>query len=394
MPAPYAGVSYSSPKEDNNMSMPFPRLRAGLLCCALPLCALPFGSASAQASPSSVTLYGTIDVAVEKLSNGPGPTNKPNMISGGLSGSRWGIKGSEDLGGGLNAIYTLESGFDVSDGTLLQGGRLFGRQAYIGLSDKSWGQLMAGRQNTLMIDWISKYNPFGNGNYSAKRVDGAFSDRADNALKYTGKFGAFSLGALYSFGWNNDQDAEDSKVGRMYSAGVRYQQDGLDAAVLYHVKHANKPGLNADSNNREQRIAAGLSYKTGAFQVYGGYRWLKQELTTQNYTSNMYWAGASYQVSKPATLSLALYYLDGTTCDNLNAAACPAAQQAGKDQKPWLFVLGADYQASKRTTFYATGAYALNRHDSSLSVIGGKFSENVNPGANQFGLNIGMRHSF
>ncbi|MCO7643776.1 hypothetical protein NJI34_44290, partial [Pseudomonas sp. S 311-6] len=66
----------------------------------------------------------------------------------------------------------------------------------------------------------------------------------------------------------------------------------------------------------------------------------------------------------------------------------------GKDQKPWLFVLGADYQASKRTTFYATGAYALNRHDSSLSVIGGKFGENVNPGANQFGLNIGMRHSF
>lgn len=372
------------------MTMSPTRLAAGMF-----LCALPFASALAQGLPSSsVTLYGIVDVGLQKLSNGPGANNKPNLVSGGQSGSRWGLKGSEDLGGGLSAIFTLESGFDVANGTRLQGDRLFGRQSYLGLSSKSWGQVMVGRQNTLMIDWISKYNPFGNGNFSGKRVDAAFSDRADNAVKYVGKFGAVSLGALYSFGWNNIQDPNDSKVGRMYSAGLRYQEGNLDASVLYHVKHANKPAATASSDNREQRVTAALSYKTGPVQLYGGYLWLKQELTTQRYTSNLYWAGASYQATKPTSVSLALYYLDGTVCDNLNAATCPAAQQAGSNQNPMLMVLGADYKISKRTSFYATGAYAINRHDSSVSVIGGKYGENVNPGSNQFGMNVGMVHRF
>ena len=98
-----------------------------LLACA--------GAAYAQ---SSVTLYGVVDTNIEYATNLPGATpgssgNRVSMQSGGLSGSRWGLRGVEDLGGGLSALFVLESGFASDTGQSQQGSRLFGRQAYVGL---------------------------------------------------------------------------------------------------------------------------------------------------------------------------------------------------------------------------------------------------------------------
>ena len=93
-------------------------------------CSLAPISAMAQ---SSVTLYGLIDEGLNYTSNTGGHSNI-QMESGFAQGSRWGLKGSEDLGGGNKAIFQLENGFDVNSGKLGQGGRMFGRQAYVGLS--------------------------------------------------------------------------------------------------------------------------------------------------------------------------------------------------------------------------------------------------------------------
>ena len=79
----------------------------------------------------TVTLYGLIDTGLQYVSNGPGGHSKTGISTGNLSGSRWGLRGSEDLGGGLSAIFTLENGFDSSNGQAMQGDRLFGRQAYV-----------------------------------------------------------------------------------------------------------------------------------------------------------------------------------------------------------------------------------------------------------------------
>src|SRR5690349_21444673 len=98
---------------------------------------------AAHADVSSVTLYGLIDYGVNYQSNSAG-----GRILGGASGimqgSRWGFKGVEDLGGGLSAIFQLENGFDLGKGTALQGGTLFGRQAYVGLSSNAYGTLTLG----------------------------------------------------------------------------------------------------------------------------------------------------------------------------------------------------------------------------------------------------------
>lgn len=366
-------------------------LRTAAACACLPL--LYAGMAHAADTPP-VQLYGLIDASVQTLSNGPGESSKTGMAGGNLNGSRWGLRGNEDLGDGLKAVFTLESGFDPSNGQSLQGGRLFGRQAYVGLSDRTLGTLTLGRHNTLMIDWMSKYSPFENAGFGGKRIDAAFSDRMDNSIKYTGKLGPVSIGAYYSFGWNNEQSWTDTNTGRMIGVGARYQSGGFDAAVLYHSKRADAPKTGADSHNREDRILGALSYDFGDFKLYGGYRWLEQKLVQRDYISRLYWAGARVKAAPSTHLSAAVYYMDGTTCDNMNLVSCPAVQKAGDDQKPMLLIVGAEYDLSKRTTLYTLGSYALNDNGSSVSVIGGKYGVNVEPGKNQFGLALGMRHRF
>ena len=116
---------------------------------ALPLLA---GAAHAQ---SSVTLYGFVDAGLVYVNNQSGHSNV-ETITGQTSGSRWGLRGSEDLGGGLKAIFTLENGFDTSNGKLLQGGREFGRQAFVGLSSDTWGAVTLGRQYDPMTELVGE----------------------------------------------------------------------------------------------------------------------------------------------------------------------------------------------------------------------------------------------
>ncbi|HQA34421.1 MAG TPA: porin, partial [Casimicrobium huifangae] len=114
---------------------------------ALAVSAIAAGAASAQTA--NVTLYGIIDtyLASERGSSPTVAANKVSttgLVSGGISGSRWGLRGSESLGGGLNAFFNLENGFNVDNGSLGQGGLLFGRRAYVGLSG-GFGSIQMGR---------------------------------------------------------------------------------------------------------------------------------------------------------------------------------------------------------------------------------------------------------
>src|SRR5690606_10234349 len=120
-----------------------------------------FGVAQAE---TSVTLYGIIDTGIgyTKVENGDVDAKKIGLINGVQSGSRWGLRGTEDLGDGLQAIFQLESGFDSSTGDQAQGGRLFGRQATIGLQGDSWGRLDLRRQTNIASKYFADVaSPFG-----------------------------------------------------------------------------------------------------------------------------------------------------------------------------------------------------------------------------------------
>ena len=123
----------------------------------LPLMLLS-SSAFAQ---SSVTLYGVIDEGIDYTSNSGGK-RAFDLQSGYVQGSRWGLKGTEDLGGGLKAVFQLENGFDVSSGKLGQGGRMFGRQAYVGLQSDQFGTVTFGRQYDSVVDFVAQMTAAGN----------------------------------------------------------------------------------------------------------------------------------------------------------------------------------------------------------------------------------------
>src|ERR1700734_1212016 len=125
-------------------------MKRTLLAAAIPAI---FLSTVAHAQ-SSVTLYGLIDEGFDFTTNGQGHRGY-EMVSGDTAGSRWGLKGNEDLGGGLSAVFQLENGFNPNTGALGQGGLEFGRQAFVGVSSKQLGTVTLGRQYDPTIDMWS-----------------------------------------------------------------------------------------------------------------------------------------------------------------------------------------------------------------------------------------------
>src|SRR3569833_330324 len=165
------------------------------------------GTASAQ---TNVTIYGLLDAGVHYRDNGADTNNKTwGVDSGQASGSRLGFRGTEDLGGGLAAIFTLESGVNVDDGTLGQGitgsanspalTRLFGRQAFVGLSG-NFGAVKFGRQYAPIRVAVESVDPFGvSGAGNAANFFNVHGERTDNTVNYsTANFGGFSGQAAYS----------------------------------------------------------------------------------------------------------------------------------------------------------------------------------------------------
>ncbi len=195
--------------------------------------------ASTQAhAQNSVTLYGIIDTGFTYTHNSGGSASQFAMTSGNESGSRWGLKGAEDLGGGLKTIFQLENGFNSTTGNLGQGGREFGRQAFVGLTDTRWGTVYAlGRQYDPVVDLVQ---PVQGDNYlggiftSPGDVDNADnSARFDNAVKWASPtWGGLTAEAMYAAGGV----AGSTSNGTSYAAALAYNTGplALAAGLLAH----------------------------------------------------------------------------------------------------------------------------------------------------------------
>lgn len=371
---------------------------------AAAVAALAAGGAYAQ---SSVTLYGVADVGVEWANKVPGADGQGHsrvaMQSGNLSGSRWGLRGVEDLGGGLKGIFNLESGFNLDTGTSGQSGRLFGRNAYVGLQGQ-WGQLTLGRQQNLLYDFALMYDPMAiAGRYSITSQDQFLAGRADNAIKYVGTFGGLSVSALYAFNRDGQEVAGVNKLGREWSLGANYAAGPFGLGVVYDQSNGTTSSTafaaqNAAADNKEQRATIAGTYAFGPAKLYAGYRWYHANFATVagagNLRSNLYWLGAGYQATPALTLTGTAYYQQFKNSGSGN---------------PWLFVVGTDYALSKRTDAYFNVAYAKNSSGSGLGVAGLNdsgytgttltngnqvLSNTTSGNANQFGAVVGIRHKF
>ena len=355
----------------------------GLLSLA---CVLP---ASAQ---SSVTLYGVVDTGIDYANHQPNGGNSiVRVSSGNTAGSRWGLRGVEDLGSGQQAVFVLESGYDTDTGKSSQGSRLFGRMAYVGVQG-NWGSLLLGRQQNALFDFIGAFDPMLLApRYSILNQDIAFVSRADNTVKYTGTFGGVTASAMYSTGAetstvNGSEIPGDPKIGREYGFRMSYSGGPFAIGAVYDEVNTGATTSNPDAKTRRAVVAG--TYAFSRVKAFAGYRWARAydgallagaSSGAANQGSNLYWTGLIWDATPAIALSAAAYYQD--------------FRNTGNDA--WLFVGNARYAFSKRTNAYLSVGYTLNKGDANLGLSSGVGGFGyTTPGTNQLGAAVGIRHLF
>jgi GBP family porin len=227
--------------------------------------------ATAAHAQSSVTLYGLIDAGITYTNNQAGHSNW-QATDGAISTSRWGLRGSEDLGGGLKAIFTLENGFNVMNGTLRQGGREFGRQAFVGLASSQFGAVTLGRQYDSAVDYLGPLALTGTqygGTFTAHPFDNDNMDnsfRVDNSIKYqSANYGGFKFGGLYGF----SNAAGQFSNNRAYSVGGSYNYGGLNVAAAYLQLNNSLSALGAVTNGTNGAVAGDNPLIAGRQRTFG-----------------------------------------------------------------------------------------------------------------------------
>jgi len=218
---------------------------------------------------SAVTLYGLIDEGLLYNTNSSGK-QVVSLANSNLVGNRWGLKGNEDLGGGLSAIFVLENGFNVTTGTLGQGGAEFGRQAYVGIAG-NFGKITLGRQYDPLAEYLSIYSaaaPWASV-YAAHPADLDnlnATKRTNNAIKFrTPDWNGFSLSTTYGVGGQPGSLSANS----IWSVAVNYIGGPLSAGAAILV--ARDPNYSLWGTNPSANTPTSTSALNMTSPIISGY---------------------------------------------------------------------------------------------------------------------------
>ena len=323
------------------------------------------GFASAQ---SSVTLYGVADAAVERVK---GATSTVRMASGQQQGSRWGMRGSEDLGGGLKAVFQIEAGLSLNTGALGQGGLGFGRQAYVGLAG-GFGAIRAGRQyspmddiasviGTKTYDVLSVVPIIGNGDYN----------RVNNAINYLSpSVGNTTFQLQYGFGAQRDRSDASPDFGRLVSANVLHASGPLTLGAGL-IKVADADGTAAGKQGKDAVLLVG-AYDFGAVKL------------------SAYFDQEDKAAEKLKVMGVAAAFKFGETTVSVGAAQARnvngSADAMADDAR--IYTLQASHNLSKRTALYSHLTAVSNEGSAALG-----FNSPV-AGSSSSGIQFGIRHRF
>jgi predicted porin len=354
--------------------------------------------ASGAVAQTSVTMYGRIDGGIEYLNhiaNGTGGSDSRWSAEGGDWGtSMWGLKGNEDLGGGLSAVFDLETAIQIMNGTT-GGGRLWSRRAYVGLNSKTLGQLQAGRNLFIDSDGVWEFDPFvQQAVSSASLVRGRNWQQTSNNVEYHSPvFHGFDVQGQYAFGnqpgsFNTGAPGE---FGRSDGIMLSYHSTMLDVRGIYDELRSQNGKLdNIFQASREYFVGANL--KVDKWKVQAAYTHYNAPDTPAGLadTADHYWLGATYQATSAWAVTAAGFYVH--VGEGSGDAAHDPASHA------FLYVLGTTYNFSKRTFLYGTVAYVRNSSTGTFSVFAtprdAEPTTSPMAGESQTGAYIGMMHVF
>lgn len=356
--------------------------------------ALMAGFTGAAFAQTSVTVYGIVDAGI--VSERGGATgNLTKLTSGVASGSRLGFKGTEDLGGGLSALFLMENGFAVDNGTATQGGVLFGRQAYVGLGSNAGGTVTLGRQYTPQYLTLVMADPFATGmagdaaNLMPNTGDAA--SRMNNSIKYaTPNFAGFTGELAYGFG----EVQGDNKAKRQYGLAVGYGAGPLAVRLGYH----NRDNTGVSTDNAKNTLLAGTyDFKVAKLHLAYGVNKGVNSSPIRGVTDAI--SGAN--TSNPYARATAPTFGSSDSRDALIGVTVPFGPHtflasyinkndksaANQDANQWA--LGYRYALSKRTDLYAAYARINNKNNASYTV-----GSAIETGSGDKAFNLGVRHTF
>ena len=340
----------------------------------LPMLALLFGATAGAWAQNSVVTYGLVDLGYVHESGGPNGASADKLTSGISAGSRLGFRGTEDLGGGLSAIFALEMGINADTGSLGQGGLAFGRHSVVGLQSSDFGSIVLGRQYTPIAYIQTETDPFATGlaGDSANLISAGGAggnNRMDNTVRYvySGKSG-FVADAVYGFG-----EAVDSTLPRrQYGGAIGYVAGPAYIKLGYHnVNNVNKvPG---------KMTFLGARYDFGLLMAHF------------NYVVNK--GSAVFGVPNPDSRDLMLGVSATFGPSRFIASYIEKNDHspANNDANQWA--AGYQYFLSKRTNLYTSIARIKN------SVVAGqpgfyRVGNATEQGLGSRAFNMGVRHSF
>ena len=291
---------------------------------------MAFVGAPAAAAQSNVAVYGIVDAYIGYAK--AGDNKRLGVDSGGLYGSRLGFRGTEDLGNGLKAVFTLEYSITVDENESVGGGPLRARQQFVGLQG-GFGQITLGRQYAPGYA-IARYDaaggvPFGPQSLmsgAGATITPASPARWNNSVSYRApKFGNLSTTAIYSLGEKN-QD-QNRRAGDRWAVAGDYANGPLAVGLIYHH------GRDVASGDADQKEwALGASYNFGIVSLFGTYQTVKT-----SGTDKIWHVGGQVPVGPAGSYVFVAY-------GELDADADEKSASAG--------VLGYRHALSKRTSLY------------------------------------------
>jgi predicted porin len=385
---------------------------------------LAFASVSAWAQ-SSVTLYGIVDDAIAwqssstKLGSTSGGKSQVQLMSGAWSGSRFGFRGSEDLGGGLHAVFQLENGFNVDTGASGQGGLEFGRRAFVGLDSNQYGAVTLGRQYTPYFTLLLPYSPITWLGMHPGDVDGFdFTVRANSSIVYISpKLYGFTFGGMYALGgtpgsFNN---------GSTWSGALQYATGPVGvAAGFLRINNSTVGGgafgASSTATSGGETLISSLTngYQTAQAQqrvaVVGTYTFNASWDVNLSYSNVQYVPGTGSSFRNTAifnTEGVMLHWKAAAAWDVAAGYAYTRATESNRitDAASYQQVNLTQYYAlSKRTSLYGFEAYqrangnTLGTNGTSIiratPAIGDFFQSAPSSSASQVAFIFGITHRF
>ncbi|WP_213301697.1 porin [Paraburkholderia sacchari] len=400
----------------------------GLKAVAAGAAMLALSTAFAQ---SSVTLYGVVDTGIgwannqTALGSTSGGHAAVKMINGVWAGSRFGLKGSEDLGGSTKAIFTLESGINPANGAQQYTNATFGRQSWVGISNPAYGSLTFGRQYAAYYQLLSPFSPTNSltGFYGAHPGDIDGFDtiyRANNTIEYLSpKFHGFAFGGSYSLGGVPGS----INAGSTWTVAAQYLNGPVGVGVGFsRINNSTSGGgaFGAESTTSSNGAQAGVSALTNGYQtaqaqqrfaVGASYRFNSAWDVSATWSNVQYIPGAGSKFTDTAifnTGGAVLHWKPAVAWDLGAGYSYTRASKANgitNSAQYQQFNLSQYYALSVRTGFYMLEAYqhangstlgttGSGQINAATATLGDGFNSSPSSTRNQVAVGVGIVHRF